>query len=180
MRFIIFLVVAGFIFSGCSKSNEGTTRLEIRLTDNPFNADEVNVDIEKVRIKMADDDDDDQLNNNNQNDDSEWIDLKTTVGIYNLLDYQNGLDTVIASGPVPAGAVKEIRFVLGSDNSIVIGSQIYPLTVPSGSESGLKVKVDKDLNKSVEDIIVDFDADLSVHQTGNGNYILKPVLRIKN
>ncbi len=180
MKYVLACFFIGSIMlAGCSKNGkvEGTTRLDIRLTDNPFNADEVNVDIEKVRVKLSDDD---QANNNNSSDDNgNWVDLETAAGIYNLLDYQNGLDTVVASGMVPATPVKEIRFVLGTDNSIVINGQSFPLTIPSGSESGLKIKLDKNLNLSVEQVVVDFDAELSVHQNGTGNYILRPVLRIK-
>jgi hypothetical protein len=75
--------------------------------------------------------------------------------------------------------VREIRFVLGDDNSIVIDNTSYPLTIPSGSESGLKLKIDKNLNASVDSILIDFDAALSIHQNGTGDYMLKPVLKVK-
>jgi hypothetical protein len=61
----------------------------------------------------------------------------------------------------------------------VVNGIRYPLTIPSGSESGLKLKVDKKLNGSLDSLIIDFDAALSIHQLGTGNYQLKPVLKIK-
>ncbi|MDP4263584.1 MAG: DUF4382 domain-containing protein [Bacteroidota bacterium] len=58
-------------------------------------------------------------------------------------------------------------------------STTYPLTIPSGSESGLKIKLAKPLHATLDSLVIDFDAALSILQTGNGDYKLKPVLRIK-
>ena len=89
------------------------------------------------------------------------------------------MDTLLAVGTVPTNVLHEIRFVLGSNNSIVVNGINYPLTIPSGSESGLKIKVHKQLNGTLDSLLIDFDANLSIHQTGQGNYMLKPVLKIK-
>lgn len=153
--------------TACQKENkQETTEFKVLLTDNPFNASEVNVDIREVKIKLHEDS-------------TNWISLNTHAGIYNLLALQNGIDTVIAQGTIPVGILKEVRFVLGNDNSITIDSVTYPLTIPSGSESGLKIKLNKNLNASLDSLLIDFDAALSIHQTGNGEYKLKPVLKIK-
>ena len=155
------------IISACQKENNaGTTELKIHLTDNPFNASEVNVDIREVKVNLRDDS-------------TGWVSLTTRTGIYNLLGLQNGIDTVLAQGMVPLGTLKEVRFVLGNNNSIKIDSTVYPLTIPSGSESGLKIKVNKQLNATLDSLMIDFDAALSILQTGNGEYKLKPVLKIK-
>jgi hypothetical protein len=164
------ILCTAIVFTACKKDNEsGQTNLTVRMTDNPYDATEVNVDVEQVRVKFSDDDDDD----------NGWIDLNTHAGIYNLLDLQNGIDTVLAVGLVPTGRLREIRFVLGSDNSIMINNVLYPLTIPSGSSSGLKIKLDKQLLTSSDSLLIDFDAALSILQTGTGEYKLKPVLKIK-
>jgi len=161
-------LVAALAFWACSKESDSRnqSQLSIRLTDNPFNASAVNVDILKVRVNF-------------RGDDTGWVDLETKAGIYNLLKLQNGVDTLLAQGTVPADTLKEIRFVLGNRNSIKIGTDSFPLTIPSGQESGLKIKLSKKLNATLENVVVDFDAALSIHQTGNGKYMLKPVLKIK-
>lgn len=150
----------------CQKENDGSTDLRIHLTDAPFDASEVNVDIREVSVNLRDDS-------------SGWTKLNTTAGIYNLLELQNGIDTLIGQAIVPTGTLKEVRFVLGTENSIVIDSTEYPLTIPSGSESGLKIKLNKQLSANLDSLIIDFDAALSIHQDGSGNYLLKPVLKIK-
>lgn len=163
-------IFSTFVFFACTKdkSNEtGTTTMRIMLTDKPFQADSVNVDIQQVRVKFSDDST------------GGWIDLNTHAGVYDLLGLQNGVDTLLAVGTVPTDILKEIRFVLGSNNSIVVAGVNYPLTIPSGSESGLKIKVNKQLNGTLDSLMIDFDAALSIHQTGQGNYMLKPVLKIK-
>ncbi|MBI5858042.1 MAG: DUF4382 domain-containing protein [Sphingobacteriales bacterium] len=170
-KIIPILLLPGFVTAiiliACSKDNsDSNTTLKIRLTDAPVNADEVNVDIQQVRVNF-------------RNDSSGWIDLNTNTGVYDLLGLQNGIDTLLASGIIPSNSVKEIRFVLGSSNSIKVNGALFPLTIPSGAESGLKIKVDKQCNGHVDSLLIDFDAALSVHQTGNGTYQLKPVLKVK-
>ena len=165
---IISVIVVAFaaVLVACSKDDETSTTLKIRLTDNPVAAEEVNVDIRQVRVNLSDDS-------------TSWVDLTTNAGIYNLLGLQNGVDTLLATGQLTASYVKEIRFVLGSNNSIKVAGVTYPLIIPSGSESGLKIKVNKQLNVTLDSLLIDFDAALSVHQIGTGTYHLKPVLKIK-
>src|SRR5437868_11625816 len=108
------LIVA---FNACQKEKSGTSFLKVRLSDNPFNASEVNVDIREVRVNVRDDS-------------SGWVRLNTVAGVYNLLDLQNGIDTVLATGVIPTGPLKEIRFILGDNNSLKIDNTVYPLTIP--------------------------------------------------
>lgn len=163
---LFLLTIAISVFVACKKDGNSTTDLRIHLTDNPYNATEVNVDIREVRVNFRDDS-------------SGWVNLATHAGIYNLLDYQNGVDTVIAETIVPTGTVKEIRFVLGTENSIKINDVVYPLDIPSGASSGLKIKLNKQLNAHLDSLVIDFDAALSVIQDGTGDYHLAPVLKIK-
>jgi hypothetical protein len=161
----LLLITSVAVFTACSKNKE-TTKLDIQLTDNPYNAQEVNVDIKEVRVNFSDDS-------------SGWVTLNTFAGVYNLLGLQNGLDTLIASATVTTGTVKEIRFILGSNNSIKINDVVFPLTIPSGSESGLKIKVNKKLAVGFDFLLIDFDAALSILQVGTGDFKLKPVLKLK-
>ena len=152
-------------FFSCKKE-AGQSTINLRLTDAPATYDEVNIDLKQVQIKMA-------------NDSTSWQNLETTAGIYDLLKLQNGVDTLIGTGTFPEGTVKEIRLILGNENTITEGGESYPLTIPSGSESGLKIKINKKLNQDVETLVVDFDAALSVKKEGTGDYKLRPVLKLK-
>lgn len=163
------MLLTAVVFIACKKNNNdtGTTTLKVNLTDNPFNAQEVNVDIREIRVHFSDDST------------AGWVTLNTHAGVYNLLALQNGVDTLIASGTVATGMVKEIRFILGSNNSIKINNIVLPLTIPSGGETGLKIKADKHLSAGLDSMLIDFDAALSILQIGSGDFKLKPVLKLK-
>ncbi|HVG12239.1 MAG TPA: DUF4382 domain-containing protein [Flavisolibacter sp.] len=150
--------------SACEKESNRTT-LRIRMTDAPTALDEVNIDLKEVNVKFA-------------NDTSSWINMDTRAGIYNLLSLQNGIDTLIASGTYPSGNVKEIRLVVGDQNTVVENGQSYPLTIPSGASSGLKIKVNKDLQEGLDSLLIDFDAALSVQKEAEG-FKLRPVIKLK-
>lgn len=154
-------------FFACSKDSNKGTRVNVRMADQPIAAQEVNIDLQQVRVQFNDD----TING--------WIDLSTHAGIYNLLGLQNGVDTLIATGGIPTNTLNEIRLVLGSNNTITVAGITYPLTIPSGEESGLKIKVNHQLHGILDSLLIDFDAGLSIHQTGNYTYILKPVLRVE-
>ncbi len=160
-------VIIALIFSACTKNeNTSNTTFKVRMTDAPFNAQEVNVEIKEVRVNFA-------------KDTLPWTTLQTNARVYNLLTLQNGKDTLLGSATIPTGIVNQIRFILGTKNSIKIDNVVYPLSVASGDESGLKIKVDKKLKAGIDSVLIDFDADLSIIKTGNGQYKLKPVLKLK-
>ena len=174
---IIFLLFSSLLitsFLSCKKSdNDGVAEvanLEIRMTDAPSALEEVNIDIQTVRVKYRDDVNDSTLN---------WVTLNTKAGIYDLLLLQNGVDTLLANGLIPQRQIKEIRLILGPNSTVKDNGTIYPLTVPSGSESGLKIKFSKKLDQPLNILLIDFDAAMSVSQNGAGKYMLKPVIRIK-
>ena len=157
-------LISSTLFIACNK-DAGTSTLHIRLTDAPAAYDEVNVDLKEVIVNFSDDS-------------TGWVTLQTKDTIYNLLGLQNGLDTLVASGTVPANTVKEVRLILGDNNTIKVNGQLYPLTIPSGSTSGLKIKVNKKLNATLETMVLDFDAGASVTDEADG-YKLRPVIRVK-
>jgi len=144
------------------------TLLNVRMTDAPMQIEEVNIDLQLV-VLFGD------------NDSKDSVELGTNAGIYNLLDFQNGVDTLIASAMVTVDTIKQVRLILGQENTVKVDGVIHDLDTPSAQQSGLKIKVDAPLDSlSVYNLILDFDADESVKQTGNGKYKLKPVIKVVN
>jgi hypothetical protein len=152
------------VFIACNKESR-TSTLQIKLTDAPADWDEVNIDLKAVNVNFRDDS-------------TGWVSLETKDTIYNLLGLQNGLDTLIAQATFPTNTVREVRLVLGENNTIKANGQVYPLTIPSGATSGLKIKVNKKLNATLETIVLDFDAGASVTEEPDG-YKLRPVITVK-
>jgi len=110
-----------------SENNGGKARLQVRLTDAPATYDAVNIDIQKVMINTSEDTSTTQG----------WVELPMLhPGVYNLLDFRNGIDTVLADMEVPAGRINQIRLILGNDNSVVIDGVEHELKTPSAQQSG--------------------------------------------
>lgn len=91
----------------------------------------------------------------------------------------------LAYGEVPAGDVKEIRFVLDHDQGWATlvdapeGPEI-PVFVPSGSQSGLKLKgaslrLDPDEEAT---IALAFDASASIREHNEGKIRIRPVIHV--
>ncbi|MES2875639.1 MAG: DUF4382 domain-containing protein [Bacteroidota bacterium] len=151
--------------SACNKNESGSemTRVSVKLTDGPGAYDAVFLSIKEVRILSS------------EGESSLAVDTKP----FNILKFRMGKDTLIASKDVPSGRLQEVRLVLNdTGNSVVINGITYPLTTPSGQSSGVKLKVNETLESGVAyTMLLDFDAAKSIVQTGNGKYILKPVIR---
>jgi hypothetical protein len=152
-------------FYACSDDNSssGSYAYKVRMTDDPGPFSEVNVDIQAVEVTGSN---------------GQTVILNTNAGIYNLLDYANGTDTLIATSTLIDSRVNQIRLILGTNNTVVVNGETYPLSTPSAEQSGLKLLVNQNLVADIDNsILIDFDANASVIQTGNGTYKLKPVLR---
>jgi len=172
--FFIMCSLGAFFFLGsCSKSEKSTgstsSRLQVRLTDGPDpSVKEVWVNIQQIEILMGDTSKPLILNGSHP-------------GMYNLLDFADGKDTLLADATIPPGTISQIRLILGDNNYIVTSDDTkIPLKTPSAQESGLKVQVHQEVTGGIlYRLTLDFDAGKSIVKAGNsGNYLLKPVLRI--
>lgn len=167
------IIVSLLLLNACNKDVDPTidpidkpsTLLMVYLHDQPIDYQEVNIDIQEVRIKG--------YGNNDE------YDLADNAGVYNLLDYQNGLDTLLGSITVDYDSISQIRLVLGLENTVMVDSVLYPLETPSAQQSGLKINVHGVLTY-VDTFVVslDFDASESIHQLGNGDFQLHPVIHV--
>ena len=159
-------------FSACEKSTtsstEGTTKVQIKMTDAPGNFQKINLNVKEIVLFS----------------DGKPYTFDATTPIFNILDFRTGTsnpDILVASGEMPSGEITEIRLVLDdAGNSIVVDGVQQSLTIPSGQSSGWKVKLSK--NPSLVpgvtySLLLDFDAASSIVKAGNGKYILKPVVR---
>jgi hypothetical protein len=165
---IVLILILGVTLFSCNKDNivdntGQSARLSFRLTDAPAVYDKVFIEIIGAQAIIND----------------SVINLDVNAGIYNLLDFVNGKDTVIADQQIPSGKLSQIRLILGENNSVVCFSEPFALKTPSAQQSGLKLNVHTDFLPGVAyEYIIDFDAARSIVHTGSGNYILKPVLKV--
>lgn len=111
-----------------------------------------------------------------------WIVLCSSEQTFDLLQLTNGTTLPLCGGQainVPAGRISQIRLGVKTAQLVLDGGATQDLDVPSGSSSGLKINVGRDVARDQTlDIKLDFDAAASLEQQGNGGWKLKPVLRV--
>jgi hypothetical protein len=166
IAFKALLFSAVLFLAACSKSNDdgGTSTVNFHLTDGPGAYDAIYLDIKEVQVHTNTDG---------------WVTLGLArPGIYNLLKFSNGLDTLLCRATIPSGNVSQMRLILNSNNSIVVNGTSYPLSTPSAEESGVKLNLNTDFQPNGSyNVWLDFDAGKSIVVQGNGSYKLKPVIR---
>ena len=180
------LLITSFILYSCQKETNGGNAatdinkprgVTIYLTDHQTPVfDSVFIDLQKLEVKLEDE----TLPNGG------WINLNIRAGVYNILRFRNGLDTLFATGTLPNARVRKIRLTLGTQNSVMKG----------GIRSALRLHDDDreviaDLSAASFEITsagqvlfwIDFDASRSIQvdNSGSGNnngYRLKSHIRI--
>lgn len=152
-------------FSSCKDDTaDRQAHLNMYLTDAPAAYDAVYIDIQSVEITS---------------DMGTETYALVTPGVYNLLEFNSGIDTLILSEDVSPRTISQIRLILGSNNSVVVDGESHPLETPSAQTSGLKLNVHYTFEAGlVYDLWLDFDAEQSIVEKGNGDYSLKPVIRV--
>ena len=163
-RLFIIPALAAALFSSCkSDKTSSVTRFNMTMTDSPGAYDNVMLSIKEVHV----------LTSNGE----------STMAIgnapFDILKFRLGKDTLLASQDIPSGKLQEIRLVLNeTGNTVKVDGVVYDLKTPSGQSSGVKIKVQDDLTAGIAYTLkVDFDVAKSIVTTGNGKYILKPVIR---
>ncbi|MBN2520247.1 MAG: DUF4382 domain-containing protein [Bacteroidales bacterium] len=168
-RIEFFLMILSIMVFSCNDTDDNeTASLKIRLTDAPANYEAVNVEIQNVQIHAGENEDE-----------GDWHSLDLiNAGVYNLLDFNNGLDTLIGTAELPAGNISQMRLYLGENNTLVKDGKTYDLFTTAGERSGLKLLIHEQFEAGVTyNIWIDFDASRSVINRGNGMFNLKPVIR---
>lgn len=175
--------------AGCgSDSGSPTTAqpgaMSVSLTDAPAcGFDEVNVTVSKVRVHQS---------ATASDTDAGWSEVTLNparkINLLNLNDptQPNFALETLGQTPLAAGHYTQLRLVLVPNsggppfaNSVVpSGGSETALDTPSGIQSGIKLIHQFTVNSGQRvDLLLDFDACKSVHQTGNGKYKLQPVIK---
>src|SRR5262252_9055293 len=173
LRFLLALLPLA-AFAGCSNNdnpaNPNSGTMIVRMTDAPAAVQAVNLVVTEVAVRVAAGQADSL---------SGWQVLNSTTHTYNLMNLQNGTFVTIAQAPVPAGTYTQMRLKLGAGSTIVVDGTTYPLTVPSGLQSGFKIDGSFLVPAGgTADVSIDFNASQSILQTGVGAYMLKPVVHV--
>lgn len=155
------------------------TQMKIYLTDDQnLVFDKVLIDIQKLEIKVED---------NGVDSLGGWFTLAINPGVYDILQFRNGLDTLFATGTIPANRkLQKIRMTLGKNNAVVKGTQTTALKLKDKNNEVIAKLDESNVDFSAPDQFlfwIDFDAgrSIKVDNSGSGNnngYELRPQIRI--
>ncbi len=173
---IAIFMVAILGFQSCSNDNDNiidnTARVQLKLVDAPGDYEEVNIEIIDVLI-------------NSPENGGGWTSITPddfTPIIVDLTELIGGAELLLSDVIIPSGMLKEVRLVLGDNNTLVIEGKSDPvhLDTPSAQQSGLKIKINTQLEPGYSyTFIFDWNVDKSIVKAGNsGKYLLKPVIRV--
>ncbi len=156
------LVILSFAFIACNKEitpdantvPAGKNELKVMMTDDPsIIFDSIFLDIQRVEVKVE-----------RTNGSEHWDTLSIRAGVYNILRFRNGLDTLLAVGYIPDGEIEKIRITLGNNNSVVLNGVNIPLFLHNNRHQVI-VNIDGDVDHLDPDHLrlwLDFDGHGSI------------------
>jgi hypothetical protein len=177
---ILFLLI---LYTSCRKETttntsipQGQQKLSIHLSDSPINFDAVNVDIQKIQVEILPD-----SCRRHRDSCAVWDTLDIKAGVYNLLDLANGTDTILANGLTVSGNILKLRITLGDNNSVVIDSVSYPLTLWNDTHTvdvAIRGEDVDQIGANDLQLWLDFNAGQSIVRIANNHFVLRPYIRV--
>jgi Domain of unknown function (DUF4382) len=196
MRYILAFTCAAALASfACGESSPsgpsaGTGTLNMRLTDSPFS------DAKAVLVTFSE--------VSAHREDSEWATVPFPADAGGAavaertcdLKKLNGPIDILGGGLLTAGHYTQVRLVVKKATvyfdvapdaaapactaaaPVLTSTNKADLTIPSG-----EVKLNRGFDLAADGtttIVLDFDGDKSIHQTGNGTYMMSPVVGVKS
>jgi hypothetical protein len=147
--------------------NEGTGTLVMQLTDAPgLNITEALVDISQVTVHYGGTD---------QNDtNGTWTTVVNETQTFDLIQLQDATE-VLGGVELTAGWYTQIRLYVDSALVTIDGVQ-YDLKISSKNVKLITPFMVQ--NNETLTLTLDFDVQKSVHETGNGKYIMRPTIKV--
>jgi len=154
--------------------------LGVSMTDAPAcGFDAVNVTVNKVRVNQS---------ASASDTDAGWTDITLSPAKkINLLNLSNGVLEALGDTPLTQGHYSQLRLVLDANGGAGLANSVIAtgstteasLVTPSATQSGIKLVNEFDVVAGQRvDLVLDFNACKSVVTTGNGKYLLKPVVKV--
>ncbi len=171
LLFLVSLFTVAVFNISCSDSTSpetGQGQLKLSMVDAPAGYDQVNIVVTRVEVHKS-------IADSN----SGWFVINNNSATYDLLTLRNGASVVLGNSSLDAGSYSQLRLIIGSGSNVVVNGVTFPLEIPSGDQTGIKLNHSFVIQSGVTyELMLDFDAAHSIVLTGNGQYKLKPVIRL--
>ena len=192
----ILAIAVSFVMTACNKNTSaeanaaGKEQFSLYLTDGPGFFDHVYIDIRSVKVlvdtskdtRRHDNDDWDHHGEDEHGKDSSfvWESLNIKPGVYDILKFRNGADTLLASSNITKGDIRLIKIEIGTNNSLVKDSITYPVYLPSNAKNYILIKLrgDEEFERyeaGKKRLWIDFDVARSIFQGNDNRFYLRPV-----
>ena len=197
---ILFLLVFAIFISGCigilitpdeDSIIPGKGILKVYLTDSSedYKADNfetysaIYITISRIEAHIAGDDEGDEGDEG----EGKWIecqlinDNNDNGEVFNLIELKYEEIVELLSEVEPdQGKYTQIRlFVIDASVDIESGESGVPVEIPSNLQTGIKlIHPFEIIEGETTELTIDFDAEKSIIKTGNGNYKLKPTIKV--
>lgn len=105
-----------------------------------------------------------------------WVILSNQTATVDLKALSGNDSAFLAGADVPAGRYDQVRLTILSAKATLANGTVVNVTVPSGV---LRLQAHFTVSAGNETALtLDFDLDYALHKTGDGRYVLSPVLRM--
>ncbi len=190
------IAIVSLVAVACNKSTSvengpGIQEVNFMLTDGPGSYDNVFIDIKSLQIvidtakegsRKRDTCNWDHIGSHRESRRDSglvWTTIPIKAGVYDILKFRNGLDTLFASANVPKGSVRLVRIEFGTNNSVVKDSVNYPLNLSPNLPNFIVIKLKghefEEFASRRYRIWLDFDVSRSIIEV-NGRFYLIPVM----
>lgn len=139
--------------------------LTVFLTDDQsLIFDSIFADIQMLEVKVE-----------QQNGAEHWDTLLIRPGIYNILKFRNGVDTLFGTGFIANGEIRKVRLTLGTRNAVVLNGVTFPLSLHN-NESQVVIDIPNTdrIDPAHFRLWLDFDGHGSVIEIRHHQFELSP------
>lgn len=157
---IALLGLVALLGCGGATGAEGTGTLRVHMVDAPdTDVTSVLVTIDRIEAHL----------------DGEWTSVNSTPQTIELLDLISQ-PMVVADGGLPVGSINQVRLFV-SEATVTDSEGTHDVNIPSNLQTGIKLNINAAVQPgTVTAILLDFNVHKSLHQTGNGQWMLQPVI----
>jgi len=176
---IAFLFISIITIWQCTENNttepiaggntEGEGSIRLVLIDSPSTLDSIVICVSRVEVHKSGTD----------STAGSWTVINDSLRYFDLLLLTNGASAVLGDTTLAEGKYTQIRLIVEDSNYVVDNGAKYPLTIPSGTQTGIKLNHSFEIERGkLYELYLDFNVEKSVLITGNGEYKLKPTIRV--
>ena len=158
---MLFLFIIACSVGVLNNSKEKETQLQVLIHDEPFvlsdkTVEALNITVERMEIIRSSD--------------GEHITLMDTPASMDILQIDANNPVILSTVGVQPGTYEQLRLILSAENTIVVDGEEFPIIIPSGEQTGVKLDGPFNIPKGkLFKLILDFVAKESViYNKGQG------------